>query len=224
MAISTLLLALLAVPLGPVTVRGGQLPLEVVDRASPCGYHPTRHVEVVTATTGESRPLDRRYSDLLGELPDGELVVTNQRNATDHLEVAAVRRATGEVRYSCRLPLRLSRREVDWTQVSGRLLGVVRAVAEPTGVQRTAVPLRRAERVAVELELRDDGCTLTRVSGPATSGRAWRPLEPDALPAWAGVSLRLTRSDEFVLLTARREGRVLWRRRVGVVKMDCARP
>jgi hypothetical protein len=226
--ITLLALAVLAsVPDGGVSltapvVRDGALPISFLDSVGgSCAYEPKGHVELLEVSTGKARQQSRAWSNVLGEVGEGDVVVTNHEVAgTSTLSVAVLKRSDLTETFSCGSKLLVAGRKFTWRTIDGH----VTVEVEPRYTNGGAIrPLSARPPISVlELRLFSDHCTLL----PAG---ALRDVAVHDLPAAItglsadGVTLR-TVTDGAVSLRGLRGKELMWTRVLEPASRPCLAP
>lgn len=202
-----------------LTARDALLPWVAFDGSSTCSNHVVRHLEVVRVTDGTTAWSSQRFGQLLGELANGDLFVTNlDTEGRSKLEVAVLARADGAVRWSCSAEVPAVTESARWTLTESGAMGQLIAQYSQGGAAHP--PPKQLD--ALELELRHAGCELQEQPGAelapvaisAMGQREWTAgdivvrLEPPAPGAPnAGPSF-----GPPAKLVATRAGQTLWNR------------
>lgn len=215
---STWLLILLSaapLPLGPLTTRDGVAPVQVVDSADfICRVHPRFHLELLDLASGAKKAEPPGWTDVLGELADGALVVTNQTApAAKKLEAAVIER-TGAVRFSCAVDFNAHAFQLQWVQSPRGLEGSAWKVRAPSGIRPPMDPEAGTPHF-FSLKLESRSCTLV-VTQPSATGP--QSVVPGSKLVAAGV-LDTRSAGEFVELVAAK-----WRRKIAFVPVPCNLP
>ena len=143
------------------TARGGTVTVSIADGPQDeCTVTPS-HLESLDVATGRERTRTTTWSDVLGELPSGELVVTNQRTAgAKMLTVAVLARRDLRPRFSCESPVQVDPRSwYGWYSADSGAIG-------------EGLKSGRARNVYVQLELSNDSCRLTVLDEAGPAGEA----------------------------------------------------
>jgi hypothetical protein len=202
---------------GP-SVRDGVAPVAFVDSVGgACAYEPKGHVELLEVATGKARQLTRSWSNVLGEVGEGDLVVSNEdQAAASTLSVAVLRRTDLTEAFTCGTKVLVAGRKFTWRAIDGHLTVEV----EPRYTHGGAIrPLSAKPPVGVlELRLFADHCSLS-------SAGALRDVQVRNLPAPVnglsadGVTLRSSEDGAVSLRGVRGKDRV-WTR----VQVPASRP
>ncbi len=148
--------------LGPVTARDGVLPWQTFDKAEGvCNWQVYVHLDGLATDTGALRWSAPDWTNLLGELADGSLVVDNSGfGGRGPYRVAVLDRRDGQPRAACAAGFDSQAMSVAWARVDGVLVGLPFQRQGPSGVARQPPP----PVPAVQVTFADGGCTF----GPAT--------------------------------------------------------
>ena len=204
-----------------VTARDALLPWVAFDGSSVCSNHVVRHLEVVRVADGTTAWSNQRWGQLLGELANGDLVVTNlDTEGRRKLEVAVLARADGAVRWSCSANVPAATESASWTLTESGATGQLIAQYSQGGAAHPPPP----QLDALELELTEAGCELHPQPG---SGLAPVAIDGPLPREWTSrdVALRLeppvpgapNAGPSFgppVHLVATRAGQTLWNREI----------
>lgn len=216
----------------PATTKGALLPWLAFDRAVTCSNQVVRHLEVIRVADGTIAWSSKRWGQLVGELSDGDLLVTNlDTEERTGLLVAALSRSDGEVRWSCEATVPGDTTSAVWTPTEHGANGQLQAVYGYGGTPHPPPPILPAFALVVSAT----GCTLEERPGAApqpvglggsnptewTSDDVVLRLGP---PAAAGPYTNLT-SGPPVQLTATRGGVQLWARELSTPpQVPCLAP
>lgn len=202
-----------------VTAKDGVVPVQVVDSADfICNVHPRFHVELLDAATGAPKAEVSGWSQVLGELADGAIVVTNESVAQAKVLKVGVLERTGALRLSCEVPFAVTPHALTWMQSEQGLEGRARMVQGPSGVAQTPDPDQFVTHL-FKLTLGGTWCEL------ATSGKAFEGKQtPVPGPALMGKEFE-TRTNGNFIDTARLSGKkIAWVRHTSFVSLECHPP
>lgn len=116
----------------PVAVVDGIVPWTWLDRVEGvCGYRPVTHVEGIDVTTGKARWTAPAWQRVLGQLPDGDVVVASGA------ALAVLGRRDGAVRFQCAPPADGHGDDAGWSQDASRLHVEPFTREAPSGAART---------------------------------------------------------------------------------------
>lgn len=199
-------LALTATPMvGPLTQKDGVVAVQVFDRMDGAYWHQRFHVELVDLATGQRETELTGWSQLLGELPDGALVVTNQgTEGAKTLKVGVVER-TGALRFACETPFDAGSYLFTWWQGPGQLSGTA---IKDRPISGLAVQVDPDEHL-MQVSFSRKSCTL-KVPKRGASGSM--TVVPRAGLTAPGFETRL--NGAFLELVWVKEGAVIWSRRI----------
>jgi hypothetical protein len=204
-----------------LTARDAQLPWVAFDGSAMCSNHVVRHLEVVRVNDGTTAWSSQRWGQLLGELANGDLVVTNlDTEERSKLEVSVLARADGAVRWTCSAEVPAVTESARWTLTESGAMGQLIARYSQGGAAHPSPP----QLDALELELSEAGCELHTQPGSglapvaisAVSQREWNsadivvrleppvPGTPNAGPSFGPPAK----------LVATRAGQTLWNREI----------
>jgi hypothetical protein len=209
-----------------VTASGSGLPVALLDRAEgTCGWQQFFHLELLDVNTGEATWTTRAWTTLVAQLPDGDLVVSNEAPASRaKFKVAVLRRKDGSVRLSCEAPVAAADLNVTWSFVKGRTnayAGEAFVAEPPTGQGHALVKDPDLAPRGHTLELSTNGrtCALVERAGGSDQTLATPALERGVLVG----DVRVQRSRGT--LWGERAGKLLWKRRVSAgFEGDCNLP
>lgn len=211
-----------------VAVVDGIVPWTWLDRVEgPCGYRPVTHVEGIDVATGQPRWTAPSWQRVLGQLPDGDVVVASGG------ALAVLGRRDGAVRFQCTPPGDSQGDDADWYQDAGRLHVAPFTREAPSGAAR---PYQLRPPTPFTITLTAAGCAVgpdvptrtmpARLPPPASSyvDGAWTvrvdqrtpALPPDAPPQPVQPT---------AALIGERGGVIRWRRALTVAAVGpCALP
>lgn len=203
-------------------VRGGAVPISFLDSVGgSCAYEPKGHVELLEIATGKARQQSRAWSNVLGEVGEGDVVVSNHElpGATT-LSVAVLKRSDLTETFSCGSKILVAGRKFIWRTIDGH----VTVEVEPRYTNGGAIrPLSAQPPVSVlELRLFSDHCTLL----PAGALRDVQVHElPPAFSGLSadGVTLRAVTDGAITLHGLRGKERV-WTRVLEPASRPCLTP
>ncbi len=218
----SLLLALTisAAPLlTPLTATDGVVAVQVVDSADfICNTHPRFHVELLDPVSGEKRAEVPGWSEVLGELADGAIVVTNESVPKAKVLKVGVLERTGALRFSCEVPFNVTPYVFDWTQSARGLEGSADKVRQPTGSQQLPDPESLVQHL-FKLTLGEKSCELV-ISKKAFAGK--QTLIPG--PKLVGLELETRRNGPYLDTVLVRGKKIAWRRHTSFAPVDCSLP
>lgn len=217
------LLVLMVVSAAPwlqnVSAKDGVLPVQVVDSADfACNLHPRFHVELLDPETGEKKTEVPGWSELLGEFPDGALVVTNQSVPKAKVLKVGVLERSGALRFSCEVPFNVHPYSFKWLQSERGLEAWASKVVQQTGVYREPEPDSLVEHL-FSLTFTESSCELKILKKPF-------PGKLTAIPGPKATGLALTTrvNGGFIDTVLMREKKVVWRRHTQFLINDCKVP
>ncbi|MGC4116802.1 MAG: hypothetical protein QM765_20030 [Myxococcales bacterium] len=206
--------------IGAATASGGVLPWRVFNRTEGiCDWMAYYHLEGIDVTTGKAVWSSTLWTTLIGELPDGALLVDNSGfGGTGALRVAVLERGDGRERFSCAAPFQAAGVTVPWLQVKGVLRGFPFEPSAPSGMPHPQPP----PITPITLTFTRSGCAVAAREGVPTEREVVREL-PVPATAWTAGALQIRVVTEASLapdrstreaLVASRDGSTLWSRDV----------
>ncbi len=218
--ISFFVLLLAGAPLEPISTRDGVLPVQVVDSADGiCHYGMRNHIELVAVETGKTKVTTASWSRILGELPDGALLVTNERvPKVKQVRVAVLERATGAERYSCGIAVDPNALDFTWMKRNGGLRAEVYRTFEPSGVVGPPRTEDELKMFALGATFSAKACSLTHTA--LIEKNPSYTLLPLSYPP----AVRMVVGDEYVELEYLKDGKPLWRRHATFSPVACLLP
>ncbi|MBL8627632.1 MAG: hypothetical protein JNK64_40480 [Myxococcales bacterium] len=211
-----------------VAVVDGIVPWTWLDRVEgPCGYRPVTHVEGIDVATGQPRWTAPAWQRVLGQLPDGDVVVASGG------ALAVLGRRDGAVRFQCAPPADSQGDDADWRQAAGRLHVTPFTREVPSGAAR---PYQLPPPLPFTITITATGCAAgpdvptrtmpARLPPPAFSyvDGAWTVRVDQRTPALAPEA-RPQPVQPTAALIGERGGAVRWRRTLTVAAVGpCALP
>lgn len=201
-----------ALPVRELTAAGYIAPLTRLDRTEgACGYLQHTHVEGIDLRTGEVRWSAPEWSQALGELADGGVVVASGS------AIGVLERATGAVRVRCQPPR--AAQNVDWTFDPPGLHGESFVPQAPHGAMMPPRP--QPPSMHVRAEISGTGCTVAEVEPSPVARR--RPVPPTTWSngAWtmteAIVPAESPKAESKLARIGTHEGVQKWQRVLGPV-------
>lgn len=199
-----------------LTAAGGVLPWRVFDRADGvCAWQAYYHVEGIDTATGRAVWAASDWTDVIGELPDGGVVVSNGGfGGSGDYRVAALERKDGRERWSCAATFPATPTDVAWGAATGGLFGMPFVQRAPSGIaQPTPAPLP-----TVWLTVSTDGCAIIAgdrdrgpVGPPPSAPRPWIAGDLE-VRAEAGPQPMTIDAPTTTVLIGARAGVEVWRR------------
>ncbi len=142
-----------------ITATGGAITVSIADGPTSDCEVIASHLESLDIATGRERARTTSWSDILGELASGDLVVSNQRTAgATNLAIAVLARRDLRARFSCESTVKVDPRS--WWSWS----------SADTGALGQGSKLGRPRSVFVRLELSKAACQLAVVDDEASLG------------------------------------------------------
>lgn len=217
--VSLLALALTVAPLTPLTAKDGIVAVQVIDGADfVCNAHPRFHVELLDSVSGDKKAELTGWSQVLGELADGAIVVTNESvpNARE-LRVGVLER-TGVLRFTCQVPFGVHPYAFTWTQSARGLEAEAYKVRGPSGIAQPIDPDSFVQHL-FRLTLSEKSCELV-IAKKAFEGKQ----TPVPGPKLDGLELETRQNGPFIDTVLVRGKKIAWRRHTSFVPVNCNLP
>jgi hypothetical protein len=204
---------------GPLTARDEVVALQVIDGADfICNAHPRFHVELLDAVSGEKKADLTGWSELLGELADGALVVTNESVPRAKALKVGVLERTGALRFSCEVPFEVHPYQFSWTQSEAGLEANAYKVRAPSGVAQPPDPDAFVQHL-FRLSLGAKSCELVISKKPFQGKQTNVPG-----PKLGGLELETRQNGPYIDTVLLRGEKVAWRRHTSFVPVNCNLP